>query len=61
MSISSLDGLEKLLIRHFCENTQLMFAFLKGPFLCLISSYYINDLLDDAKCNIVIYADNTTF
>ena len=37
-----------------------MLVLLKGPFLGLIFSYCINDPLDDAICNIVIYADDTT-
>ena len=41
------------------KNIQLMREFLKAPLLS-IPFPYINDLPDDAICNIAIYADDTT-
>ena len=42
------------------KNIHLMLKFIKGPFLVLHFSYYINDLPNDVICNIATYANDTT-
>ena len=42
------------------KNIHLMLKFIKGPFLVLLFSYYINDLPNDVICNIATYANDTT-
>ena len=44
----------------FHKNIQSSQEFLKGPFLVLHFSWYINDLPDDVICDIAIYGDDTT-
>ena len=59
---SVMDGFEWFWKRSFHKYIQLMLKHLKAPFLVQHLSYYIidiNDLPDNAICNIAIYADDT--
>ena len=56
----TVDGIDWFWIGSFRKNIQLMLVILKAPYLVLFFLFYITDFPDDAICNIVIHADDTT-
>ena len=57
---SVIDSFKWFWVGSLHKNMQFMLEFLKFPFLVQHFLLYINDLPDDAICNIDIYADDTT-
>ena len=57
---SVIDDFEWFWMESPHKNIQLMWEFLKAPFLVLHFLLYINDLPDNVICDIAIYADDTT-
>ena len=60
---SVIDSFEWFRMTSLYKNIQLMLEFLKAPLLALqLFLLYINDLPDDAICDIAIYAgDNALY
>ena len=58
---SVIDGAEQFCMGSLHKNTPVNAGVLQGSILGpTLSPLYINDIADDAICNIVIYADDTT-